>query len=72
MHINSDHVTETEPHLFTGFISDLGVPPGRVPERITTSLGNRQDLMLHRVDRKNNKFIYRQSMGCVYVDLYND
>lgn len=68
--ITSADVREYETHRFSAEASELGWPPGEVPREIPTSLGNKQPFFAHSITPE--KFVYRQSCGCIELTVYND
>jgi hypothetical protein len=56
--------------------SMLGLPPGRWPERIETTLGNRQPFVRERIERTADNEIacavYCQHLGCTSLKVLND
>lgn len=70
MKITRDQVTEYEVHKFSAEASSLGLPPGRWPNGIETSLGNGQDLRMTHLDEVGAH--YRQQLGCITLTIFND
>ena len=70
LHITGAKVTEISPLHFVAEASDLGLPPGVWPDAFTTDLGNGQRLV--RVDLDDGRGLYRQSLGCIELAIYND
>lgn len=50
--------------------SDLRIPPGRVPERLQTTIGNGHDFIL--IDTDCDKWSYVQDLGCTNLTVWND
>lgn len=69
-HIEPKHVAEVFNHEFSAFASDLGWPPGTVPTKVGTDLGNRQPFELTLAEPE--KFIYRQRHGIINLTVFND
>ena len=65
-------ISADAPHRFSGFMSDLGLRVGNVPEslRITGIGGNGLPFVL--VTFNENVFIYEQANGCIVLKLFND
>ena len=61
---------EMRPHHFTLEASTAGLPPGVVPQTITTTLGNGRPFRLVWADE--SVFNYRQELGCLTLDIFND
>ena len=68
-HITEDHVEENV-LTYTAFASELGWHPGIVPVALTTSLGNGKYLTLESSDEE--VFKYKQLLGCIELQVYND
>jgi hypothetical protein len=69
-HITKDHAVEVFIHDFSAFASDLGWPPGTVPTKVGTDLGNRQPFLLAKAD--GEMFVYQQANGCISLTVFND
>lgn len=54
------------------FASDLQIPPGGCPRKITIAgFGNGQPFLLTAVDNSGQRFVYQQQLGCVRAHIYN-
>ncbi len=56
---------------WTAFASDLQIPPGHVPQSLSTTLGNKLPFNLVRVLR-DGSMVYFQQFGCIYLNVYAD
>lgn len=73
--VRHDNATETRVHRFAAEASTLGLPPGHWPTRLTTDLGNGQDLVRVHVAMNGDDVAfcrYAQLLGCIDVNVYND
>jgi hypothetical protein len=74
--INTDQVSEGRPHQFYAEASTVGLPPGRWPYRLPTTMGNKHDFVMvaNDTDKEgDNTFVqYRQECGCLTLTLFND
>jgi len=66
---------EDKTHEFSAMASDIGLQPGRWPVDIYTSLGNGSTTV--QVGRKYHKgelvsVLYKQSLGCIKIEVFND
>jgi len=79
-HVKSGILSETRPHVFTAFASDLlgagfNFAPGNWPLELPASLGNKQPLFpISKVVRDGEiKYVrYGQGNGCIQIIVYND
>lgn len=69
--VRSIDVAEFEHHKFVQEASTLGLPPGRWPLSIATSMGNGQPFVAARVGEGGVR-IYRQALGCIELHVLND
>jgi hypothetical protein len=69
-YVNRSDVVEDEVAEFSVEASCLGWPPGFVPERVETNLGNQRPLILVQTDA--HAFYYEQELGCVSLTVFND
>ena len=69
--VHRDSVTEWEIHKYCVEASSLRWPPGYFPKVIETNLGNGEAMYLERVD-ENQTHVYRQSLGCIILEVFND
>lgn len=67
------------PGVLTSWITDASTlrwPVGRCPKRVATTLGNKQDFILERIDRNADgealKAVFRQANGCITLQVFND
>lgn len=75
MYLTFNDVAEYEPHKFVAEASTVGLRPGTWPREIQTDLGNKQPLLLARVDESQDGVEgvrYKQQFGCVEVLIIND
>lgn len=70
LHIELKHVAEVFIHEFSTFAAELGWPPGRIPTKVSTDLGNRQPFVLSKVEE--GMFVYQQANGCISLTVFND
>jgi hypothetical protein len=75
----SDSNCYAVPGVITSWITDASIlrwPVGRCPRRVATTLGNGLDFILERIDRNSDgealKAVYRQSNGCITLQVFND
>ena len=71
-HITEDAVSEYEPGSFNAEASELGWPPGFIPGRLTTNLGNGQPFEFIHALTGEQGFVYRQGCGSATLVVYND
>lgn len=69
--ITETTVTPTGPHSFCVEASSLQLPPGQWPERIETSLGNKQPFFL-QAEPTEEGARYLQLNGCITLRVFND
>ena len=62
-------VVEHAPLEFSTDASMLNIPPGRIPRRLATTLGNEQPLLL--VDHDAQSMTYRQALGALKLTVFN-
>ena len=68
-------VTETNTHHFTCFASDVEVFRKGFPRVVTTMLGNGQPFVATRKlvrDGDLKYVVYRQQLGCIELQVFND
>lgn len=70
MTITADNVHEYQLHTFSAEASELGWAPGHWPLSIDTDLGNGCPFLL--IGRDEYVARYRQSNGCITLDVFND
>ena len=73
--ITNRDVTEVEVHKFSAFASDLGLAPGEWPIKLSTTLGNGQDLQAYHKKYQDGDLAwvdYWQLLGCISVRVFND
>lgn len=74
--VERDNATEYEVHRFVAEASDIGLPVGRFPLAIGTSLGNGQPFTFDHADRDGDGDLtachYRQRLGCITLTVFND
>lgn len=70
LHIEPKHVAEVFIHEFSTFAAELGWPPGTIPTKLGTDLGNRQPFELAKVEPE--MFVYRQRHGIINLTVFND
>lgn len=76
--IEAADVTEYETFNFSAFASDLGLKAGEWPERIETTLGNKQPWIrlskrVSELDPTELLYVtYFQQFGCIRLRIYND
>jgi hypothetical protein len=63
-------VLETSPFTFSAEASELGWPPGRLPRRLETDMGNGQPFVLDAMS--DEMATYRQQLGCIELRVFND
>lgn len=63
-------VDEVEVGKFAADASELGWPPGHWPAHVDTTLGNGQRLV--RASLTDVGAIYKQELGCIEVQVFND
>lgn len=68
--ITDKNATEVKVHEWAIDASDLRLPPGVVPPSLNTTLGNQQPFLL--IYHGSDRFLYRQSMGCIGLVVFND
>ena len=66
--ITLDLVSEVSVGEFATEASTLGFPPGRFPEKLQTTLGNKQEFVLYIVTRF--EAVYKQ--GRITLHVFND
>ena len=66
--ITHDEVSEVAVGEFATEASTLGLPPGRFPEKLQTTLGNQQEFVLYTVTRF--EAVYKQ--GRITLHVFND
>lgn len=66
--ITQAEVSEVAVGEFATEASTLGFPPGRFPEKLETTLGNKQEFVLHTVTRF--EAVYKQ--GRITLHVFND
>ena len=71
MQIERKLLTETAQFHFAVEASDLGLPPGRFPNTVTTAIGNRQPFLDVGTTEDGGRR-YRQVMGCCEITILND
>jgi len=70
--ITSQNAMELEVHRFGIDASDLGIRPGAAyPKTLPTNLGNGQSFLFHKFDG-NGIALYRQELGCLTLEVFND
>lgn len=69
-HITHDDVTESGVFRFVTDASELGWPPGHVPDTLTTDIGNQLPFVLVKAGPQG--FEYRQQLGCATLMVFND
>lgn len=76
MIVNLTNASEHEVHKFVSFASDIGLRAGQWPEKLETTLGNKQPFV--RVRKKLDTegdlqyVVYEQALGCCSLRVYND
>lgn len=68
--ITLDLVSEVSIGEFATEASTLGLPPGRFPEKLQTTLGNQHEFVLYTVTRF--EAVYKQDLGCITLHVFND
>jgi len=69
--VTAKNTTEAGGYRFLTEASTIGCPPGCVPEKLATTLGNGQPLTRVEIDEDGTAH-YRQDLGCVRLILIND
>lgn len=70
---NRDQFSELTLHNLCADASELGLPPGQFPGSLTffQHVGNGQEFLGYRVDSQGAR-VYKQSLGCMFVTIFND
>jgi hypothetical protein len=71
MFIKQGTLTELDTHRFSAEASELRMPPGFWPGMIATELGNGLPFIAER-PLPDGGMHYRQELGCITLDIYND
>lgn len=73
---NHPFITESGPHTFTCFASDVEAFRQFFPKFVCTNIGNKQPFVGHSKKVNSDGDVlyvrYRQQMGCVELIVYND
>ena len=74
--VTYQHCSEFEVHHFVTDASDLGLPPGPFPHRLSTDMGNGQPFNVINYKKNDDGditcVIYRQEFGCIDLHVLND
>ena len=68
-------VTAYEHQRYCAYASDLGLAPGRWPQSLSTSLGNRLPFLYRSVQSFDGDVVfavYEQANGCIELKIFND
>ena len=68
--LHASDLTATGPQSFCTEASTIGLKPGEWPDVLATSLGNKQQFVLIRLNE--DKAVYRQSLGIIELTVFND
>jgi hypothetical protein len=69
--IKQGTLTEYELHRYAAEASELRLAPGAWPTKIETDMGNGQPFIAES-RLADGGVRYRQSMGCIFLSIFND
>lgn len=70
--IDHNNAIEVEVHKYVTEASTLGLPPGKWPASIPTTIGNGQPFLCVGGPMQDGGRRYRQGNGCVSLTIFND